>query len=831
MKQNIKSADIINNVVKILSKNEYRKNRYENDIQWLEDRREYASVNKVKVAIIGVTSSGKSTLVNALLGEKILPVSIKPSSSIVITCSKGATKKAVIYFRNGQSLYITENELNEDIIKKYADESENEKNKYEVQQIDIMTPSFVFGDNIQIIDSPGLDACNLEMHEKLTLEILLPTIDICVFLTTVKASSDAVNKDKIMTVLERNKEIILVQNMIDSVEPKIGKNGIILESEDDILKKHKERALNLLESCNISRNSCNDIVQISALYALKAIEEKNQKAYELSNIDLFIDAVNRAVINIYPKIENSRMLSVNKRIHMIIETDDTIIKNRNAKRIVNNYEIDNLVSKFQKCRNLISDKINDIDKITELTINKIRDEKSNEIGNYLEIVWQVNKESLHIEQEILKIVKECESEKIDIYRKLNLDIKESYVFPSDGISGLEIEDIKMKHEIKSRLVKKEGKLNKGKRFVSTLFNKQWGYDEERYDEDIVDKDAIIKRAEEICSKNKGRYISILYDWSSNYSHCINNIYAAVKENRENIKQKQSADYNIDEIRSVYYELLELQKIILDCDETATDISREFFNIKEVNKISEVIVKKTYFDMFKFANVFFEKNYYAVRKYINSEKINEVFWLYDCSLGLQFLYRMHGISLSEEEVGILYSDGYYIKDNITLIFENCINRDDLYNTLQYVAGKKYHMYCMINAIQISSTEKHILNSVFLNQFLFRNEVKMHIVIDSSREFINADIIKELLGDVFELKKHIKKVYNIEKMGYILMNSRNPIYNVTLIECQNREKLILSSYKDIKERILDNMLSRGTEERKNIEEILLYFMKCTEDNKGE
>ena len=84
------------------------------------------------------------------------------------------------------------------------------------------------------------------MHEKLTLEILLPTIDICVFLTTVKASSDNVNKEKIITVFEKDKEIIMVQNMIDSIEPKLGKNGIIEEDNEVILEKHRKRAENIL---------------------------------------------------------------------------------------------------------------------------------------------------------------------------------------------------------------------------------------------------------------------------------------------------------------------------------------------------------------------------------------------------------------------------------------------------------------------------------------------------------------------------------------------------------------------------------------------------------
>lgn len=169
----------------------------------------------------------------------------------------------------------------------YADEGENPDNKLNVSQIDISSPKFLLGDNIHIIDSPGLDACDLEIHEKITMEILLPTIDICIFLTTVKANSDEINVEKIRVVNEKNKEIILAQNMIDSVEPKIGKNGIVEEDKDIILEKHKKRAENLLRVGTKSESNNNksfNVIQISALNAYKGIIEGKKELYEKSNI-------------------------------------------------------------------------------------------------------------------------------------------------------------------------------------------------------------------------------------------------------------------------------------------------------------------------------------------------------------------------------------------------------------------------------------------------------------------------------------------------------------------------------------------------------------------
>ena len=258
--------NIIDEIINILEKNEYRKNRYNNDIEWFERREKIYKSNAIRVAIMGITSSGKSTLVNALLGEKILPMAIRPSSSIIITASKGENRQATVYFKDKAPEILRDNNFNEDVISQYADESKNPNNRLNVTQIDITTPNFILKENIHIIDSPGLDAWNLENHEKLTLEILLPTIDICIFVTTVKANSDGTNAEKIKIVSEKEKRIILAQNMIDSIEEKIGRNGIIEEDKATILKKHKKRAEKLLREVTENEEKY-DVIQISALNA------------------------------------------------------------------------------------------------------------------------------------------------------------------------------------------------------------------------------------------------------------------------------------------------------------------------------------------------------------------------------------------------------------------------------------------------------------------------------------------------------------------------------------------------------------------------------------
>ena len=97
-----------------------------------------------------------------------------------------------------------------------------------------------------------------------------------------------------------------------------------------------------------------------------------------------------------------------------------------------------------------------------------------------------------------------------------------------------------------------------------------------------------------------------------------------------------------------------------------------------------------------------------------------------------------------------------------------------------------------------------------------------MVDSCREFVNANNIRELLLEVNILKEKIISKFNDAKNGYILINSKNPLYNMALIEGQEKGELLISDYRYIKERLFENPLSRGKEEKETLEEILLYFL---------
>ena len=105
MKDNLMdSNNMVNNIINEIYFYLKTINKFEqffkSDIKSLDYLRQVSLEGKVRVGLIGITSSGKSTLINALLGERLLPQKVKPSSSVLVVCSYNKIKKATIYFES-----------------------------------------------------------------------------------------------------------------------------------------------------------------------------------------------------------------------------------------------------------------------------------------------------------------------------------------------------------------------------------------------------------------------------------------------------------------------------------------------------------------------------------------------------------------------------------------------------------------------------------------------------------------------------------------------------------------------------------------------------------
>lgn len=107
--------------------------------------------DRVEVALLGRVSSGKSSLINALLGQPLLPVGAVPVTSVVTRLRHGATVEARALDIDGHVQAIAAGELHD-----YIDEAGNPGNRRRLREVDVSFPVPILEHGIVLTDTPGL---------------------------------------------------------------------------------------------------------------------------------------------------------------------------------------------------------------------------------------------------------------------------------------------------------------------------------------------------------------------------------------------------------------------------------------------------------------------------------------------------------------------------------------------------------------------------------------------------------------------------------------------------------------------------------------------------
>jgi len=304
---------IADRVIEILSSVPGTKNVLKHDIGWFEKRRRTWSTHQWRVGLVGVTSVGKSALVNAFLGDEILPEAVRPTSNCLMVCSKGSRLQASVYFDGRPKETITDGV--KERLAQLADESGNPKNKLNVKEIHVQHPDCMFEDDVLLIDTPGLDAYSLERHEELSMKLFLPTADLVVLVATTKASSDHQNSCALGEICKRKKPLVAIQNKVDAVQPKIGGSGQILKTKEKVLQDHRRRLRRLLKGTGNADVGNAPIVQLSARLSLSEGHSGGRE----SRLKSAANVIEESLGQLEPRLVSGLLQQVVRQIRALVE--------------------------------------------------------------------------------------------------------------------------------------------------------------------------------------------------------------------------------------------------------------------------------------------------------------------------------------------------------------------------------------------------------------------------------------------------------------------------------------------------------------------------------
>ena len=260
-----KLSEAISDVIAAYSSDQKCKRYFSDSIKRLEDLEKMLDSKSIRIAIIGITSSGKSTLMNTILGDPLLPTRVAPSSSKQVICGYSEKQYAIIKFtdESGKKDKIVTHDILKEL-SKYGDEKFNPHNEKQVEELQVFSPKFRFRKELIFIDTPGLDAYGLTEHEEITLKLVLPSVEMVLFLTNVKCDSDRQNLEFIDRATSDDKPLIVVQNKIDSIEEKRSKTYGVEKTKKQVKEEHKKRIETLLKGAKRTSVKKAPVVQISA---------------------------------------------------------------------------------------------------------------------------------------------------------------------------------------------------------------------------------------------------------------------------------------------------------------------------------------------------------------------------------------------------------------------------------------------------------------------------------------------------------------------------------------------------------------------------------------
>jgi small GTP-binding protein len=167
--------------------------------------------NRFNLVVMGAFKRGKSTLINALLGEAVLPTAIVPLTSVVTILGYGDRLSIQVHFQNGETREIGKEEL-----VNYITEKGNPQNRKGVREVEIAYPSHYLKDGVRIIDTPGVDS--VYTHNTDVAYNYLPQVDAAIFVVTVDPPLSHSEQEFLQDIREYVHKVFFVLNKIDYVE-------------------------------------------------------------------------------------------------------------------------------------------------------------------------------------------------------------------------------------------------------------------------------------------------------------------------------------------------------------------------------------------------------------------------------------------------------------------------------------------------------------------------------------------------------------------------------------------------------------------------------------
>lgn len=177
------------------------------------------SVKQFHLAVLGQFKRGKSTLINALIGEPLLPAAVVPLTAIPTFLRHGPKRTVRIVFSDGRDdLRFASERPAEicDFVAGFVTETSNPQNRLCVEHVEIACPSPLLECGVLLVDTPGVGS--IIQHNTETTMSFLKSCDAALFVSSVDPPITETEASFMASMSENVADTIFALNKADTLD-------------------------------------------------------------------------------------------------------------------------------------------------------------------------------------------------------------------------------------------------------------------------------------------------------------------------------------------------------------------------------------------------------------------------------------------------------------------------------------------------------------------------------------------------------------------------------------------------------------------------------------
>ncbi|MGN0642843.1 MAG: dynamin family protein [Huintestinicola sp.] len=374
-----------------------------------------------EVAIVGEFKRGKSTLINALLGQEVLPADVLPATATLNRVTYSKDPYVMVEYKDGSTEKVDIDHL-ADYVTKLSYESE--KKAETVKEATVYYDTDFCKNHVDIIDTPGLN--DDEQMTNVTMSIL-PEIDAAVFVISANSPFSQFEKEFLenkMLTSDLGRIIFAVNcfgtfskededRIVETVEKRIG--SYVMDKAKKVMGENSKEFAVYKRKIGKPK-----VIGVYAKKALMAKENNDAAMLEESNFPKFESVLETMLTNERGSI--TLQILANKIISSGSEIINSIVLHENALVM----ETDEFMEKYQLAIEEIED-IRTKKREEFVRINNAANKVFEQLQPILDDYWvRIEETAMQVIDEYQMCAEDLKREKLKlVYEKLTQKIKEN----------------------------------------------------------------------------------------------------------------------------------------------------------------------------------------------------------------------------------------------------------------------------------------------------------------------------------------------------------------------------------------------------------------------